>query len=305
MRRFLCLFLGVGALVTGSAECTRAQVAKKGSNPPATKQGTPAQAPTRPLPDQRRLDEILKRWEIESAANKTLDAIFEETEKSFTFQTVTKRQGRALLKSPNKAWLNFEQGAGKTLTPHERIICDGKKVYQFVYPEHQIRVYTLDARERQRALQEGPLPFLFDMHKDEALKRYQMILKDENADKCIIQIEPRDSIDRDVFSTAYVWLDKKKFLPEQLRLVDPSNKKDYKSYVFTKIDRSPDPHPELDGFFDGEALARKYESDRKANPRWDRIVPGDDEGNAARAGAQPKVGASGRATRRAMPNGRQ
>ena len=91
-------------------------------------------------------------------------------------------EGRAIFKNPQLAYLDFKKiktarnAAGKLVpvpiprtprndstTPEETIICGENEVWQYSYPVKQIFVYPLAKEQRQRALDEGPLPFLFNM----------------------------------------------------------------------------------------------------------------------------------------------
>src|SRR5437588_480929 len=55
--------------------------------------------------------------------------------------------------------------------PNERIVCTGKDVLQYQWDVKEIYVFPLEKEVRQKALQQGPLPFLFNMRAADARKR--------------------------------------------------------------------------------------------------------------------------------------
>ena len=48
--------------------------------------------------------------------------------------------------------------------PYETIVCTGQEVWHYRYDVKQIYIFPLDKDQRKRALEEGPLPFLFNMN---------------------------------------------------------------------------------------------------------------------------------------------
>ena len=77
---------------------------------------------------------------------------------------------------------------------------------------------------RPKAIEEGPLPFLFNMKADDARKRYQMMLMTEDLNTYGVSIKPRLQVDKESFSLAFVKLDKKFLLPVYIRMVSPDGK---------------------------------------------------------------------------------
>jgi TIGR03009 family protein len=236
-----------------------------------------------PAPDPRKMDLLLDQWEEQSGKTTSMVAAFVRTDFSSVWETTTKYTGQALLKSPNYACLEFRKVVDPQKKPefHERIICSGDKVFQFVQDSRQIFEYPLDPNERKRALEEGPLPFLFNMKAADAKSRYRMRVMNENADLYLIGIAPIHPIDQEAFSKAFVWLDRKTFLPRKLQLSDPKNGKDTKTFEFTKIARNI----EIDmKNFDGEAITKLM-----LGKKWDLVVnPGPD--SQPPATARPAVG---------------
>jgi TIGR03009 family protein len=193
----------------------------------------------RPVDDpakQRKMDELLGEWERRSATVKTLDAKFVREDIDAAWKDKTTYSGRAIMKSPNLAFLDLQRVRedGKTLVPDNQIRCTGTEVYHYREATKQIFIYPLSEQDRQRALEEGPLPFLFNTRAEEIKRRYLLNLHSETENSYIIQIIPRETIDRDYYSQAWVQLNKRTFLPDRLRLDSP-NGKDTSTYRFTEI----------------------------------------------------------------------
>lgn len=185
----------------------------------------------------RELDAILKKWEEKSATITQLDATFQRVDTNLAFKKTKKYEGRALLKAPNLACLNLDEINPDAQVPkkfHERILCTGDDVVQYDGKARQIIIYPLDKGQKQRALQQGPLPFLFDMKVADVKKRYQMTLMIKGRDAYRIKIVPKEEIDRDAFAEALLDLNRQTFLPDALLLTSP-NEKDTQTYRFTKI----------------------------------------------------------------------
>ena len=210
-------------------------------NPTQAQAGAPAQAQTPnrlpPIADQqlarKRMEEVLARWEQQSAGIRTLDATFTRIDNNVAWNDKVNFMGRAILKSPNLAFLDFRRfdEEKKEFSLYEQIRCTGTEVYHYRNPTRQIFVYPLAPDQSQRALEEGPLPFLFNFKAAEALRRYEMTMLSETMTHYYIRIRPREQIDREAFVQADIQLDKVKFLPDALLLVAP-NGKDTQTYHF-------------------------------------------------------------------------
>ncbi len=237
MRRIARRAFVVGATL-GVASTAFGQVVA----PPAAKR--PPQAEAKPPADEaaarREMERLLGLWEQQSARLKSLDVSFTRLDKAPGWNQVDEFRGRAYLQSPNLVCLHFQKvdvvpPANKpTLQNYERIVCTGKEVLQYDYQRQQIFRFPLDKQQRQRALQEGPLPFLFNMKAAEAKERYGMTYINQNEKAYLIGVVPHKQEDRDVFSKAFIQLSKSTFLPDRLLLLSP-NGKDTQDYTFSGI----------------------------------------------------------------------
>ncbi len=259
-----CLLAMMGSTATAQ-QPARPQTGRPtaGARPAPAQGGNPAPDPSQAQPRgvdpaaAQEMETILQQWEQRSSLDKTLYAEFTRTDKTTTpgfADDLIKFQGVALLQSPNLACIEFKRvqvdAKGQTLPNppfHERIVCTGNDVYHFYAPSKEVFVYPLDKDQRKRSIEEGPLPFLFNMKSADAKRRYYIELLQKKPTKdgspgAIIRIVPRIDIDQSEFSQAIVLLNLKTFLPEALQLYSP-NGKDTKTYIFSKVERNGENNP--------------------------------------------------------------
>ena len=241
-----------------SAQGTRNPApAKNSPAPSATQQPTAGakKAAPKPLTQEEiarleaAMEPILAEWEKRSAKVSSLDAAYDYIHHSVGFGNEYYR-GRAMLQSPDKACIQNTKKVladdGKPLVevdekgvrrerlepiPHDRIVCTGTEVIQYTFEKRQIIRHPLEQQAQLKQLQEGPLPFLFNMKSSELKKRYYMRLNQEFAEVYKIDIFPLKSIDADSFDHAVLWLSKKTYLPDKLWLIK-KGAKEYDEYVF-------------------------------------------------------------------------
>ncbi len=216
-------------------------------------------------------------------------------------------EGRALFKSPNLAFIDWNkiaqdekkrplkdpQKKDKWLsTPYERIVCTGGEVWQYKSDTQQIVIYPLGKNEKKKALEEGPLPFLFNMHAADAKARYGMTLIREDAKGYGVSIKPKLQEDKETFSIALVNLDGKYLLPVRILMRSPDGKsqKDFQLW---------DIHPNKvvnDKNFEGRPLGSPWKIVRNPGgddrPRAGANRAGDAQGEPA--AARPRAGFIGR-----------
>jgi TIGR03009 family protein len=239
MRRIAGLCLTLFATIGATVVFGQAPQAKR---PMAAQVPDPAKAAA----DRQAMESLLGLWEKQSAKLNTLYVGFTRIDKSPAWDQLEEFRGQAYLQSPNLACLHFwkvepvketvakEAAAKPALSDHERIVCTGTEVLQYDYKTKQIFRFPLDKQARKRALQEGPLPFLFNMKAAEAKERYGMTLVKETEKSYLISVVPHQEVDREVFSKAFIQLNKTTFLPDRLYLVSP-NGKDSQDYVFSGV----------------------------------------------------------------------
>jgi TIGR03009 family protein len=240
MRR-LVISVGTLATVLGAAAVGLAQQGampqRKGAVAPAPVDANAvrAKALARETAARQAMETLYGEWEKRSAQTTSLSVGFRRTDQDPGFG-VSFYQGQALLQSPDLACLNFEKevtGAdGKPVidaktnraktAPHDRVVCTGKEVLQYTWDDRTVHIYPLGREARQKALQQGPLPFLFNFKAAEAKQRYDMKLIQSDEQNYTVTIEPKLEEDRAEFDKAFLYLSKANLLPTKLFLMKPN-----------------------------------------------------------------------------------
>ena len=150
------------------------------ANDAAQPKAAPAPAPA----DPAKMDRLLQLWEKQSSLLKTLDAKLFRTDYDVEWKDYEYFEGRAIFKDPNLAFIDFRKikqdkdkkpvkdpktGAWVS-TAKERILCTGNEVWQYDSETKQIIIYPLEKDQAAKAIEEGPLPFLFNMKAEDAKK---------------------------------------------------------------------------------------------------------------------------------------
>ncbi len=206
----------------------------------------PAQAAQQFPPEA--MDEVLSQWEIQSKKLRTLEVDIQRTDIDRNWGDEAQFSGHAAFQSPDLAYVDYRKIKGKMQgdpkvknkdifvaekakdgkrieMPFETILCTGQEVWQYRYDVKQVYIFPLDKDARRKALDEGPLPFLFRMRAGDAKQRYIMALRKQDEKLSLIEIQPRMKEDKDVFSTAWVYLDRKYLVPKRIYLISPDKSK--------------------------------------------------------------------------------
>lgn len=260
----------------------------------------PANAvPPKPVDDlvaRRKMEELLVRWEAQSKTVTSLSVEYTRTDFSKLFGATTQFQGKARLKSPDFVYLDFyEVVDGKPNGVFsERIVCDSKNVYQFLGPPKRIFVYPQEKDAKIKSLNQGPLPFLFDMSVAKAKARYEMVFEEERKDYYLIKIIPKLAIDREEYSQALVKLRKLengRFVPEAIRLWDPQGN-DTKTFAFGK-ESLKENAAIANSWYDGPTMVKELsalKNPKDPKDRWIVVVnpgPGSKPQGPDGVGAKP------------------
>jgi len=243
--------MAVGALLVGSATGQGAQAPQKRTSPPV--EARPSAAPVDPKvvrtqqlaaeKSRQEMSALLAEWEKQSRKITSLDVGFDRVVSSKAWGEQWSK-GRAMLRSPDLACLEFQKYKvdkdGKPTNqvepqPTERIVCTGREVLQYFWDEKVVYVHPLEKDVRQKALQQGPLPFLFNMKAAEARQRYSMTLINQDEKEYLIAVVPNELIDKEAFSKAFLWLNKETFLPGKLRLYPTQGEKELEEFRFKVI----------------------------------------------------------------------
>ncbi len=216
--------------------------------PVAADDESPAAAPKkeRPQPQELRvepvspeLQNVLERWEKESAKIQWLSGDHERIHYDHTFFVESRSAGRFVYEAPDKGRYEFEgvkigkdevsKKQGPDKKPYkiqsglaERWICTGKEVIKINDVDKTYDVVEIPEDQRGEKIMEGPLPFLFGMKAEQAKRRYHLELLDKPDDPRIwIYVVPRLEQDRRNYREATIILDGKSFHPIAVRMIDP------------------------------------------------------------------------------------
>lgn len=208
-----------------------------------------------PLPPE--LEQLLKDWERESAKIKTLHGEHKRIVYNKVFEVQKNAEGQFYYEAPDKGRIDLsgiepqkgeksdrigkESGKPFRLEPelNTKWVCDGEYIKQFNDAEKTVETFDLPEELRGKNIIHGPLPFLFGMKAEEAKKRFELAFvnqddpKKNNQDVVWIKAKPRQVMDRDNFQEATIILDRKRFLPLAVRLIDPAGNLET-VYTFSK-----------------------------------------------------------------------
>jgi len=302
MRR-LTTVLASTVLVYGSAALVgeaRAQAPRPGARPsqPAGRVQERAATQARAVQDDPldpKMDHLLKLWEGQSRNLKSLDVLIyrKDVDSRAVLGGEEHYQGTAKFESPNRAYIEFNlikldrnkkdvidpKTKRRVTEPYERIKCTGTEVWQYKFDTKQIFVYPLNKEEQARALDEGPLPFLFNMKADDARNRYHMTLMPEKPDAKVhlIKVQPKLAIDQADFGEALVELEKKYLLPTRIALFSP-DRVSTREYFLSH--HSANPKTPIDpAYFQGVEYKAPWKVVRN---------PGEDAGLKGKAAVRPR-----------------
>ena len=234
MRRIAPLFAGaLAAIATNQAPAQTQNPASPPQGPPAATSPGVVQAPAADPATQAELDAILGRWEQTSGKIETLYAAFEQVDEQAIMGVKDHYRGVAYLHRPNLVVLQLEkksvEGDEAKYSFVNRIIATGTEVIDFDGEARQVTIYPMPEDASERALEEGPLPFLFRMNVEAFKARYSATLMESQPGTHRIAIYPRHQVDRDAFSVAVLILDAQTLQPKSIHTL-ASNGKDKQNY---------------------------------------------------------------------------
>ncbi|MBN2291173.1 MAG: TIGR03009 domain-containing protein [Pirellulales bacterium] len=145
----------------------QSQPAAAGANQPR-----PIQPPFVLTPEQQKyIDQLLAAWE---AKNKMIDK-FSSSVRRYKYDTVfgpkdgkpmQVDEGTIKYERPDKGLFQVKGDRP------EQWICDGKSVYQYEYKERTLKEYELPPDLQGKAIEDGPLPFIFTASAEKMKRRF-------------------------------------------------------------------------------------------------------------------------------------
>jgi TIGR03009 family protein len=188
-------------------------------NPPPP----PVAAPT---PDAD-LDTFLRNWEQKMVEVTTLAAQLNRVDKDTTFNTTRKYSGFAQYmkvgsgpRAANMAMLEMRPDGRNEIA--EKIIITGTYLYQYSPATKEINVHTLPQPKPGQLAEDNLTTLLFGVKAEEARRRYDLKLTNQDQYYLYITVTPRNPQDKADFQRARLVLNKGTFLPRQLWFEQPN-----------------------------------------------------------------------------------
>ncbi|MDG2388519.1 MAG: PASTA domain-containing protein [Planctomycetaceae bacterium] len=216
-----------GTLEIRDSDVQRNQQFNEGLAPVASQQVDP------------KLWQILKDWEQTTKVYKKLSGTHRRFVYDSVFQVEKRADGSFYYEAPDKGRIDIEEvnipaGAksqklnkqGKPYSLQSDIpeiwICDGKRIAQAIVAQKQYQVHNIPAGDQGINIMDGPLPFLFGLPADKAIERYHFELLPQTDQKMVwLKVLPKRKQDAANWREAEVILDRKRYLPVAVKLINP------------------------------------------------------------------------------------
>ena len=191
-------------------------------------------------PISEELQKILEEWEKKSALIKSLHGKHTRVVYNLVFEVEKLAEGKFYLQTPDKGRIDLvglspkkgevSKRIGKSGKPFrletdraEKWICDGIEIKMVNEEEKSYEATDLPRHLRGTNIVNGPLPFLFGMKAEETKRRYKLeLIPTKNYEVHTLRVVPRLRNDADNYQEAFVRLEKTRFLPTAVKLVDPT-----------------------------------------------------------------------------------
>lgn len=182
----------------------------------------PPQPPFTLTPQQQaNLDRLLTDWEKRNASIRTITCQFERWEYDRTTNTRKYANGELKYKNPDNAEYQVLDASGATT---EHWLCDGTSIYEFKHSEKTLVQRELPPALQGKAIEDGPLPFVFNANAQKLKDRYWLRLTappEGVQDQVWLEAMPKRREERANFERAELILDAKELLPVAVQIHTP------------------------------------------------------------------------------------
>ena len=209
----------------------------------APKGTAPRTAPSRPkVPEPTpELEAVLKKWEQESSKIKSLHGTQSRSEFNPIFEQEKVSRGPFFLEMPDKGRIDLlevkvKDGAKSRRTrkkdgepwelisaPAQRWICAGDSILMIDEEDKTYKRDMIPEEQRGKNIVNSPLPFLFGTKADDLKRRFDMELRSNTAEAATILAYPKLTMDQENYRVARITLDKKRYVPNEVRMLDDNN----------------------------------------------------------------------------------
>lgn len=224
--------------------------------PPAVAGAAPQNNEEPPAPPlDPRVDAILRNWEQRSSTIERLNGTFQRYVYDSVFGVEKRSNGQFYYQAPDRGRLDFIEVKKSELpvpavnqlrktmngTPFnivsdtpQRWVCTGQAVLVIDDSMKTVQRIQIPPHFQGQNIADGPLPFLFGMKADKAVKRYGLTIGKKHSQQVYhLVAKPKLQYDAQEWCQAEVMLDPETFLPAAIRTIDPAGTKDT-VYVFDK-----------------------------------------------------------------------
>ena len=249
------------SVIAAALTCLAAASIYAQVNSPQPRAGAPAANTQAKVPDD--LWQLLGEWEKGSARVQKIHGKHVRRAYDHTFEIEKISQGEFWYEHPDKGRMdikpvkitqkmladrnqpNAQVVKKKNGKPFElksddpsRWICDGETMYEIDDQRKEARMMVLPPQLRGTQIMNSPLPFLFGLPRDEALRRFNLtIIKDYRPTYPVVRLQatPRLSKDAKNWRQADILLDTNTYLPQAVKLLNPAGTKDTR-YTFSDLE---------------------------------------------------------------------
>lgn len=187
------------------------------------------------------LESVLDNWEAKTSQINKLKGSFVKTTYDTVFSVQTMAKGEFMYEAPDKGYYTFLGYSDKNArvkrdkdgNPYqlqadkdEKWYCTGAEIYQINVSDRTFDKLAIPEENRGKNIIDGPLPFLFGMKKEQAVRRYRLELLKSNPNQIWIGVKPKLQHDMTNYSEATVILDPETYLPVAVKLIDPPGTKE-------------------------------------------------------------------------------
>lgn len=253
-----------GAAANQGAAASQAAAAN-GGRPPG--ELAPAVQPGQPFPPlsvaaQKRLEQLLEKWEAESQGTKLLSCDFTRWHYDLGAAPAgvhaTWAQGAIKYAAPDKGMfrvdtLKFYKGMKEGKASYEADskqlgeywVCNGAEVLEFDRSKEECIIQVLPEEMRGQQILESPLPFVFNLDAKKIHDRYWVREVQPPAGKTgvyLIEAWPKRQEDRSQYKFVQIVISAQTFMPDALIMYapnfDPQTAPIWDHYEFTKVSRN-------------------------------------------------------------------
>lgn len=188
---------------------------------PADQDAPPAQPFTLTPQQQANLDRLLGDWEKRNTDVRTITCKFERWEFDRVTNTRKYATGELNYSNPDNAEYKVFDADGEV---SEHWLCTGKSIFEFKHSVKTLVQRDLPPELQGKAIEDGPLPFVFNSNADKLRQRYWLRLSappEGVTDQVWLEAFPKRREEKANFDRAELILDAKEMLPAAVQLHMP------------------------------------------------------------------------------------